>query len=131
VISIFLIINILNICAIGIGAANYYDDKGVCQGRYGFPLSEWLVIVGCMGTFMTTIALLARLISGSVIGSNVVQTIWFLPEFALWICGIVILNNFEDTSCRDDFYTVWSMSVAWCVLRGLCFFSLCCWHVRK
>lgn len=122
----FAVVNILNICAIGIGSANYYDDEGICQGRYGFPLSEWLIIVGCMGTFMTTGAVIAGLITESALGSNIAQLIWFLPEFALWCCGIVILNNLEDDSCKDEFRKVWDMSVAWCVLRGLGFFSLCC-----
>jgi len=126
IILVFVLVNILNICAIGIGSANYYDDEGICQGRYGFPLSEWLVIVGCMGTFMTTGAVIVGLISESALGGNIVQIIWFLPEFALWVCGIVILNNLENDSCKEDFRKVWDMSVAWCVLRGIGFFSLCC-----
>jgi len=142
IIIVFTIVNILNICAIAIGVANYYDDEGVCQEIYepeaektilpsAFPLSEWLVIVGCMGTSMTVGTIIVALISKSLKRSNIVQSILFLPEFALWIYGSVILYNLKDDSCHDDFYKVWSMSVAWCVLRGLgfllWFFSLC-WY---
>lgn len=132
VIGVFCLINLLNICAIGIGAASYREDVDICSNkRYDFPLSEWLVIVGCMGTFMVTMCAIVGGISKDPAIATIPQLVWFLPEFSLWICGIYILNNFEDNTCKEEFRDVWDMSVAWCVLRGFGFFSLCCLGAKK
>lgn len=46
--------------------------------------------------------------------------LWLLPDIALWIVGLVMLDKVPD-SCKEDqsTYPVYAMAMAYSVLRGI------------
>ena len=144
---IVTILSIVDIIAVYYGSKYLKDDEDVCyHPSYDFTLSEWLVIDGAVciaAKFLVSLGASADSFLDDIkIFRPLAYAITFIPKFALWIIGIIMLNQgpqmnngssniVNDDSgvlliCSEEFNTIWTVAVVTLCFEGIGYFFTCC-----